>query len=197
MLIVQYSVAAYGSAPTAVVGGLMAFAGVALSDAWSAVDDTELGVMAALAAGPWLAGWFARPLRREAEELAVLAAELERQREARTRLAVAEERAHLARELNDAVAHSVSAMVIQGAAAEAVLSGLAGGGERLAAHGADAGARVGHRAAPHAADPAHRRGAAGARRRARARARARARGDRHGSTSRWRSPASRSPSGWS
>ena len=121
LLIVQYSVAAYGSAPAAVAGGLLAFGGTALGDEWAAGEDAELGVMAALAAGPWLAGWFARPLRREAEELAELAAELERRHEATARLAVAEERARLARELNDAVAHSVSAMVIQGAAAEAVL----------------------------------------------------------------------------
>jgi signal transduction histidine kinase len=123
LLIVEYSVAAYGSAATAVLGGLLAFGGSALSEEWSAVGGSELGVVAALAAGPWLAGWFAGPLRRETEELSALAAELERQRDANTRLAVAEERARLARELHDAVAHSVSAMVIQGAAAEAVLSG--------------------------------------------------------------------------
>ena len=78
--------------------------------------------MAALAAGPWLAGWLARPLHREAQELAALAAQLERQREAGIRLAVADERARLARELHDAVAHSVSAMVVQAAAAEAVMT---------------------------------------------------------------------------
>jgi signal transduction histidine kinase len=122
LLIVQYSVAAYGSAPAAVIGGLAAFAGSALSDEWASGEDAELAVMAVLATGPWLAGWFARPLRREAEELAELAAELERRRDATARLAVAEERARLARELNDAVAHSVSAMVIQGAAAEAVIA---------------------------------------------------------------------------
>ena len=117
----EYSVAAYGSAAAAILGGLSAFAGAALSESWSN-EDAEYGVIAAILAGPWLAGWFAGPLRRETQELSELAAELERRRDAGARVAVAEERAHLARELHDAVAHSVSAMMIQGAAAEAVLS---------------------------------------------------------------------------
>jgi signal transduction histidine kinase len=116
LLIVEFSVAAYGRPLTAVVGGLLAFAAVALT------DDAELGVMAALAAGPWLAGWFARPLHRESRELERLAAQLERGRAAGARLAVADERARLARELHDAVAHSVSAMVVQAAAADAVMA---------------------------------------------------------------------------
>ena len=163
VLIVQYSVAAYGSAPTAVIGGLIAFAGVVLSDAWSAVDDAELGVMAALAVGPWLAGWFARPLRREAEELAVLAAELERQREAtdtpgrhRGALTPGARAQRRRRALGQRDGDP-------GCRGRGGPRRLAGEGERLAAHGADAGARVGHRAPPHAADPAHRRGAAGVR----------------------------------
>jgi signal transduction histidine kinase len=122
LLIVEFSVAAYGAPATAVGGGLLAFAAAALGDVWLDQGQTELGVMAALAAGPWLAGWFARPLQREARELAALADRLEREREARTRLAVADERARLARELHDAVAHSVSAMMLQAAAAETVLT---------------------------------------------------------------------------
>ena len=133
LLVVEFSVAAYGRPVTAVAGGLLAFAAAALGDA-----EAEIGVMAALAAGPWLAGWFARPLHREAQELTQLAARLERGREAGARLAVADERARLARELHDAVAHSVSAMVVQAAAADAVME-LAGRGVRIAALGAGAG----------------------------------------------------------
>ncbi len=122
LLVVEYSVAAYSPPPAAVAGGLLAFAAAALGDAWLDAGETELGVMAALAAGPWLAGWLARPLHREGKELAALATQLERQREAGVRLAVADERTRLARELHDAVAHSVSAMVVQAAAAEAVMT---------------------------------------------------------------------------
>jgi signal transduction histidine kinase len=121
LLVVEFSVAAYSRPVTAVAGGLLAFAAAALGDVWVDDGEGELGVVAALAAGPWLAGWFARPLHHESEELAQLAAQLERRREAGARLAVADERARLARELHDAVAHSVSAMVVQAAAADAVM----------------------------------------------------------------------------
>ena len=121
-LIAVYSVAAYAPLVTAIAGGMLVFAGAALSQG-SSDEGFEVAVTVALLAGPWLAGWFAGPHRRESQELSALAAELERQREARAQLAVAEERARLAREMHDAVAHSVSAMVVQGAAAEAVLAG--------------------------------------------------------------------------
>ncbi|MFC5833851.1 sensor histidine kinase [Nonomuraea insulae] len=61
----------------------------------------------------WGAG---RLLRREAErnvELTALAAELVTEREARAREAVSAERARIARELHDAVAHTVSIMTVQ------------------------------------------------------------------------------------
>src|SRR5829696_2511309 len=131
LLIVGYSVAAYASLPTAVLGGLLAFAGWAMNEWWWASPEySDLDAMGALLAAPWVAGLFVRRLRREAEELTTLAESLEREHQASTRLAVAEERARLARELHDAVAHAVSAMVIQGAGAEAVMSGAPGDARR-------------------------------------------------------------------
>jgi signal transduction histidine kinase len=44
-----------------------------------------------------------------------------RERDARTRLAVLEERAQVARELHDSVAHAVSVMVLQAGAAEQIM----------------------------------------------------------------------------
>ena len=61
----------------------------------------------------WLAGWAlrARAVQAEAaEQRAILA---EREREAAARIAVAEERARIARELHDVVAHAVSVMLLQ------------------------------------------------------------------------------------
>ncbi|HXH97998.1 MAG TPA: sensor histidine kinase [Gaiellaceae bacterium] len=61
----------------------------------------------------WLAGFalYERATRAEAAE--TRAAQAERDRESAARLAVAEERARIARELHDIVAHSVSVMVLQ------------------------------------------------------------------------------------
>ena len=122
MTVAAYSVAAYSPLPTAVIGGLLVLAGPEIAEARSNPGETDLVGMGVIVAGMWAAGRFARRLRLEGHELATFADLLERQREAKANLAVADERARLARELHDAVAHSVSAMVIQGAAAEAVLT---------------------------------------------------------------------------
>jgi signal transduction histidine kinase len=61
----------------------------------------------------WLAGFALRERAEQAEAAEQRASQAERQRETATRLAVAEERARIARELHDIVAHAVSVMVLQ------------------------------------------------------------------------------------
>jgi signal transduction histidine kinase len=61
----------------------------------------------------WLAGYALRERAEQAEAAEVRAAQAEREREAAARVAVAEERARIARELHDIVAHAVSVMVLQ------------------------------------------------------------------------------------
>jgi signal transduction histidine kinase len=61
----------------------------------------------------WLAGFAMRERAEQAEAAEVRAAHAEREREAAARVAVAEERARIARELHDIVAHAVSVMVLQ------------------------------------------------------------------------------------
>ena len=61
----------------------------------------------------WLAGFALRERAEEAEAAKERAAQAEREREAVARVAVAEERARIARELHDVVAHAVSVMVLQ------------------------------------------------------------------------------------
>ena len=61
----------------------------------------------------WLAGYALRERAEQAEAAEVRAVQAEREREAAARVAVAEERARIARELHDIVAHAVSVMVLQ------------------------------------------------------------------------------------
>jgi signal transduction histidine kinase len=61
----------------------------------------------------WLAGFALRERAAQAEAAEARAVQAERDRETAARVAVAEERARIARELHDVVAHAVSLMVLQ------------------------------------------------------------------------------------
>ncbi len=61
----------------------------------------------------WTAGFAMRGRSEQAEAAEVRALQAERERETAARIAVAEERARIARELHDIVAHAVSVMVLQ------------------------------------------------------------------------------------
>jgi signal transduction histidine kinase len=63
--------------------------------------------------GAWGVGLLARRLRDRAELLARLATALDAERDAREHAVVAEERQRIARDMHDAVAHSISVMVLQ------------------------------------------------------------------------------------
>ncbi len=71
-----------------------------------------------LIAGPWLAGLLVASRRRAAHQLAQRARELDAEREAYAAESVRYERARIARELHDIVAHCVSLMVVQASAGE-------------------------------------------------------------------------------
>ena len=61
----------------------------------------------------WLAGFALNARAEQADAAEARAAQAERERETAARIAVAEERARIARELHDIVAHAVSVMVLQ------------------------------------------------------------------------------------
>ncbi|MBE1487770.1 sensor histidine kinase [Plantactinospora soyae] len=69
----------------------------------------------------WAIGSGARSRRAHLDELHAHAADLERQRDQQSALAVAAERSRLSRELHDVVAHGLSVMVIQAQGAAAAL----------------------------------------------------------------------------
>src|SRR5215207_4918150 len=82
----------------------------------------------------WLAGFALRERSAQAEAAEEHAAAAEREREQGARLAVAEERARIARELHDIVAHSVSVIVLQ---VGAVRHNLPAGEDREALRGVE------------------------------------------------------------
>ena len=96
------AVVGFGSA-TSIVGSLLQHA--AFGEYFGAISAV---------AGPALAGRVVRRLR-------TLTAELERERGRVARAAIGEERARIARELHDVVAHGLSVIAIQADAAEAAL----------------------------------------------------------------------------
>lgn len=79
------------------------------------------GIDAGILLIPWLIGNTVRSQRRLVASLQDRAARLESERDAIARASVAEERAHIARELHDVVAHAVSIMVVQAEAARKLL----------------------------------------------------------------------------
>jgi signal transduction histidine kinase len=72
--------------------------------------------------GAWLLGRALRERGQRADQLEQRAARLEAEQQAQAQAAVAAERARIARELHDVIAHSVSVMVIQAGAAEQLLA---------------------------------------------------------------------------
>ena len=90
-----------------------------------------LSFIATLNVGAWVAGRIVWSRQQMVDQLSAQAVELERGRAAEARLAAAEERARIARELHDVVAHSVSVMVVQAEAAEALLPDSERSGQAL------------------------------------------------------------------
>src|SRR3954465_7166863 len=117
-----YGVAAYCDRRRAFVGLV-----VALVLVWVVVliqDDSMGGdflFTALLVFGPWLVGRIVAARGELAMELRDKADRLEREQEKQAQLAVAHERARIARELHDVVAHNVSVMVVQAAAARRMI----------------------------------------------------------------------------
>jgi signal transduction histidine kinase len=122
LLLTTFSAAAHADRRTGIAAACLALgvpAAIALALAGADAADVLLPVV--IVGIPWLSGRAIAAYRRQGAELRVLAQRLVRERDARARLAVLDERARVARELHDSIAHAVSVMVLQAGAAEQVL----------------------------------------------------------------------------
>ncbi|MFE7763772.1 sensor histidine kinase [Streptomyces sp. NPDC057438] len=128
MLVVIYTVAADGArwASWFALGGGLCAASLAQLR-WTEQQTSTLGnaVLAVVLTVPfalaWVLGDSLRTRRAYFAQLEERAARLEKEREAQAKVAVAAERARIARELHDVVAHNVSVMVVQADGAAYVL----------------------------------------------------------------------------
>jgi signal transduction histidine kinase len=130
VLLALYSVAANTDRQTALAAAGITTIGIAVSVAGTAMSENqrpeEILVTAVanyvIYATAWILGDNIRVRHAYTASLEARAAMLERERGEHARLAVAEERARIARELHDVVAHHVSVMVVQSAAARRILA---------------------------------------------------------------------------
>ncbi|MCL7428246.1 sensor histidine kinase [Streptomyces sp. YS415] len=128
MLVITYTVAANGTrwaSRTALGVGLCAAPLAQLR--WPENESSALGTVAIMIftsvpfALAWVLGDSIRTRRAYFAQLEERASRLEKEREAQAKVAVAAERARIARELHDVVAHNVSVMVVQADGAAYVL----------------------------------------------------------------------------
>jgi signal transduction histidine kinase len=124
-MVLLYSVAAYRGlavALGAVTLTVLAYVAGTVPRPVEAMGWNDHLLVAVVLVAVWGAGRSARLRRAYLEELKDRAARLERAHAADTRAARAEERSRIARELHDVVAHHVSVMTVQAAAARKVLA---------------------------------------------------------------------------
>ena len=124
VLVALYTVAANSTRRTATLAAVLTALGILLTFENYMQHDPHVAGQLLLVyteyAVAWVVGTYLQGHRQDVLALQERAARLEREREERARLAVAEERARHARELHDVVAHHVSVMVVQAGAARRV-----------------------------------------------------------------------------
>lgn len=120
LLIAFYSVGAYAARPRALIGFVLAYGATVLGlfgDPNVSGNIPENAFFVLLITGAtWVSGMAVRTSRARSATLADLAAQLEQERDANARLAVAAERGRIARELHDVVAHGISVIAVQAGA---------------------------------------------------------------------------------
>jgi signal transduction histidine kinase len=118
--IAVYSLAAYApDARSARLRGLVAGALFVAMGAIAVIADPDPGIVAGAVAwaGAWVAGDVSRQRRERIAELNERAERAERESERERRLAAAEERTRIARELHDSAGHAMNVILVQAGAA--------------------------------------------------------------------------------
>jgi signal transduction histidine kinase len=126
VFVALYSLALYAT-PRRAAAGLVYALGCFYLEVVLAMHNGEsygagdFGFITVLSLAPWLVGTAMRGRLTHLQVLETRAERAEREQEERALAAARDERARIARELHDLIAHSVSVMVVQAAAAEEVL----------------------------------------------------------------------------
>ena len=110
LLLAAYSAGAHATGRVAAAGLACCIASVAVMEAG------DLLVLGPVLAGAWLAGRLVQARERDAHRLRELSDALERERVEEARIAAADERARIARELHDVIAHAMSTIVLEAGA---------------------------------------------------------------------------------
>lgn len=118
-LVAVYSVGRHAEPRALLVAGPLALLAVAIHELRDPIFELGGATVTfwAILAAAWVVGHLFRRRAREVEESVERVAEIEREREARTRQAIVDERLRIARELHDVVGHAVSLTVLQTVAA--------------------------------------------------------------------------------
>jgi signal transduction histidine kinase len=122
LLVGAYTLAAHAPLRLALAGPA-AFVPVMAYAGWRTTGNPfeDLDFIIILVGGLWIAGRVVWSRQQLVQQLASQSEELQRARDGEARALVAEQRARIARDVHDVVAHSVSIMVIQAEAGEAQL----------------------------------------------------------------------------
>jgi signal transduction histidine kinase len=115
VLIAMYGVASRCPPRWAVAAGLVAELGLLLSFGQIAANPNFISFISAsvFVVAIWITGIYSNTRRRYLESLEERAERAEHERDQQARLAAAAERARIARELHDVVAHNVSVIIVQ------------------------------------------------------------------------------------
>ncbi|GII56333.1 two-component sensor histidine kinase [Planotetraspora thailandica] len=123
VLVAMYAVASRCTARWAIAAGLVAELGLLMAQSrWGGFQPSAFASMSVFVIAIWIAGIYVNTRHRYVESLVERAERAELERDQQARIAAAAERARIARELHDVIAHNVSVMVVQADGASYAIS---------------------------------------------------------------------------